>query len=221
MIGSILPKPSPSSLDDFKVDGYCYYDQKREQSERNTFYTRLYDIREKIQEKDIPGKRKPGAVFKERAGDMASYYSWEVVDKRFKIEIKKKAVAQRVNKMGKFLLFYRGECDWMECLMVYREKDIIEKAFERFKRDMKALPLNTSKEATTRGFLFVCFIGLIIEMRLLNQMKKTGLLKDYTVEKLLLELEKIKKIRLANDEVIVTEITKKQKGILEKLNLCA
>ncbi|MFW6122109.1 MAG: IS1634 family transposase [Petrotogales bacterium] len=217
----IFVKPVTLSLDDFDVDGYCYYDQKREQSQRNAFYTRLYDVREKIQEKEIPGKRKPEVVFKVRAGDMASYYSWEVVDKHFKVEIKKKAVTQRVNKMGKFILFYRGACDWMKCLMVYREKDIIEKAFERFKRDLKGLPLNTSKESTTRGFLFVCFVGLILEMRLLNQMKETGLLKDYTVEKLLLELEKIKKVRLANDELIVTEITRRQKGILEKLNLCA
>ena len=58
-------------------------------------------------------------------------------------------------------------------------------------------------------------------MRLMNQMKKSDLIEDYTVEKLFLELEKIKKIRLANDEVIVSELTKKQKDILEKLNLCA
>lgn len=217
----IFVKPVTLSLDDFDVDGYCYYDQKREQSQRNAFYTRLYDVQEKIQEKEIPGKSKPDAVFKRRAGDMSSYYSWEVVDKHFKVEIKKKAVSQRVNKMGKFLLFYKGDCDWLDCLVVYREKDIIEKAFERFKLDLKGLPLNTSKESTTRGFLFVCFVSLILEMRLLSQMKKTGLLKDYTVEKLLLELEKIKKVRLADDSVIVTEITKRQNGILEKLNLCA
>jgi len=52
-------------------------------------------------------------------------------------------------------------------------------------------------------------------------MKKSDLIENYTVEKLFLELEKIKKIRLANDEVIVTERTKKQKDILEKLKLCA
>jgi hypothetical protein len=46
-------------------------------------------------------------------------------------------------------------------------------------------------------------------------------LKNYTVEKLLLELGKIKKIQLANEDVVVTEITKKQNDILEKLGLCA
>jgi len=52
-------------------------------------------------------------------------------------------------------------------------------------------------------------------------MRDAGLLKNYTVEKLLLELEKIKKIQLANGDIVVTEVTKKQNDILKKLNLCA
>lgn len=217
----IFVKPVTLKLDKFTVEGYCYYDQKREQNERNIFYSRLYDIKEKLEEKKVPQWRRPESLFKERAKDMANYYSWSLVDTHFKIRIKKNAVAQRVNRMGKFIIFYRGTYDWMECLMIYKERDLIEKAFKRFKRDLQALPLNTQKDSTSRGFLFICFLGLLIEMRLLYQMKETGLIKEYTVEKLLLELEKIKKIRLANGEMITTEITKKQKGILEKLNLCA
>ena len=41
------------------------------------------------------------------------------------------------------------------------------------------------------------------------------------VESLLLELEKIRNIELQNGEIIVTELTRKQKEIMEKLNLCA
>ncbi|HOW15904.1 MAG TPA: IS1634 family transposase, partial [Methanosarcina sp.] len=66
-----------------------------------------------------------------------------------------------------------------------------------------------------------CFIGLIIRMRLLNIMRETRIIEEYTVESLLLELEKIRKIELQNGEVIVTELTRKQKEIMEKLNLCA
>jgi len=67
----------------------------------------------------------------------------------------------------------------------------------------------------------VIYLSLIVRMRLINQVRETGLLKNYTVEKLLLELAKIKKIQLANEDVVVTEITKKQNDILEKLGLCA
>ena len=58
-------------------------------------------------------------------------------------------------------------------------------------------------------------------MRLLNIMRETRIIEEYTVESLLLELEKIRKIELQNGEVIVTELTRKQKEIMEKLNLCA
>ena len=46
-------------------------------------------------------------------------------------------------------------------------------------------------------------------------------MKNYTVESLLLELEKIKKIELENGETIITELTRKQKDIMGKLELCA
>ena len=52
-------------------------------------------------------------------------------------------------------------------------------------------------------------------------MKETEIIKDYTVESLLMELEKIKKIEMENGKSIVTELTRKQKYIMEKLNLCA
>ena len=58
-------------------------------------------------------------------------------------------------------------------------------------------------------------------MRLLSMMRETKISENYTVESLLLELEKIRKIELQNGEVIVTELTRKQKEIIEKMNLCA
>ncbi len=217
----IFVKPVILEEKEFKINGYCFYDPKREIEEKNAFYSRLYDVKEQIENKAIPGWRKAGEVFKERAGYMASFYSWKQIDDHFKITIKKNAVSQRINRMGKFFLFYNGERDWMECLTVYRERDIVEKGFKTMKNDIQSLPLNTKKDSTTKGFLFVCFIGLIIRMRLLNIMKETEIIKDYTVESLLLELEKIKKIELEDGKSIVTELTRKQKDIMEKLNLCA
>jgi hypothetical protein len=52
-------------------------------------------------------------------------------------------------------------------------------------------------------------------------MKDTGLGKHYTLEGMLLELAKIKRIRLANGEVITTEISKRQRTIPEALGVCA
>ena len=217
----IFVKPVTLEQKEFRINGYCFYDPKRELDEKNAFYSRLYDVKEKLEETAVPGWRNAAEVFKERAREMASFYSWKKIDDHFRIDIKKNAVTQRVNRMGKFFIFYYGERDWMECLTYYRERDIVEKGFKIMKNDIQSLPLNTHKDSTTKGFIFVRFIGLIIRMRLLSMMRETKIIEDYAVESLLLELEKIRKIELQNGEVIVTELTRKQKEIIEKMNLCA
>jgi len=51
--------------------------------------------------------------------------------------------------------------------------------------------------------------------------KENGLAKQFSDEKMLLELEKIKKDQLENGENMVSEITKKNRAIFEAFNLCA
>lgn len=217
----IFIKPVMLFLTEVEVKGYCYYDPEREQNERNAFYTRLYDVMENVQKNVIPSWRNPVEVFKERSKSMSKYLKWKLVENRFKVEVRQNAVAQIVNKMGKFFIFYNGDFDWLHCLSIYRERDVVEKSFSILKNEIEALPLNTQKESTTRGFLFMNFLSLILRMRLLNRMREADMLKKYTVEKLLLELEKLKKVQLTNGEIIVTEMTSKQKDIVKILDLCA
>jgi transposase len=84
-----------------------------------------------------------------------------------------------------------------------------------------ALPLNVHKEETIKGFLFVVFLGMVVRTKLHIMMKDNGLAKQFSVDKMLLELEKIKKYQLENGEIIVSEVTKKNRAILEAFNLCA
>jgi hypothetical protein len=63
------------------------------------------------------------------------------------------------------------------------------------------------------------FLALIIRARLLRMMAEAGLLKHYSVKSLLLELEKFKKITLTDGQVMTTEMTKKQRLILEALGI--
>ena len=81
----IFVKPVTLTLNGSEVEGYCYYyyDPKREQDERNTFYNRLHDIIEYVQEKAIPSWKKPVAVLKERAKEVANYFNWNVIDNHF------------------------------------------------------------------------------------------------------------------------------------------
>lgn len=217
----IFAKPITYKNDSIEVHGYVYYDPKLEQNEKQSLLSRLYDIREELINVRLKKNSNPSLVFKEKAHGFGNYFDWKVVDDHFYVSIKQNAVAHRINKMGKYILFYSGEFDWMKCLSLYRERDEIEKSFKALKNEIDILPLNTHSEKTTKGFIFISFLSLIIRSRLINMMREAGLLDRYSVELLLLQLEKLRKVMLADGEIIVTEMTKKQREILQALKLCA
>ena len=198
-----------------------YYDPKLEQTEKQTLLSRLYDIREELLKVRLNKKSNPYVVFKEKAQGFGNFFDWHVIDNRFDVAIKQNAVAQRMNKMGKYIIFYSGDFDEMKCLSLYRERDEIEKSFKALKSEIDILPLNTHSDKTTRGFIFIAFLSLIIRSRLINMMREAKLLDKYSVELLLLQLEKFRNISLADGQIIDTEMTKKQREIIQALNLCA
>jgi len=163
----------------------------------------------------------PEDVVSQIAGRLSPYIGWRRVDDHFELEIRKKAVAQRVNRMGRVVLLYQGNLDWRECLSTYRSRDLVEKEFDALKNDLRLLPLNAQRDSTMSGLIFVFFIALILRMRIVKLMQEKGLTSRYNLEGMLIELEKIRKIELSDGEVLTSELTKKQREILDKLGLCA
>jgi transposase len=204
-----------------ELKGYAYYDQKREQQERNTFYKRLYDLMEVLKSKKLKPWMNPEDVFRATAKRDAKFIEWNAIDGRFQVSLRKNAVSQAINKMGKFILLYRGEFSWIECLSLYRSKDVVEKGFDILKNDIDLMPANLRTNSTLRGYLFIAFIALIFRMKLMKMMIDAQLNKKYSVEGLMTELEKIKIMILPDGEKITTEITKKQREILDALHMCA
>ncbi|MGC9124060.1 MAG: IS1634 family transposase, partial [Thermoplasmata archaeon] len=84
-----------------------------------------------------------------------------------------------------------------------------------------ARPIMVQSIESLNGLLFINFIALILRQKLLKMMYDSKLSKKYSVEKLLLELSKIRKIVLANGKEVTSEITKKQREIMESLNISA
>jgi len=203
------------------LKGYAYYDQRREQQERNTLYKRLYDLMDRLKSITLKPWMNPVEVFKETARKDARFIEWQAIDGRFEIALKKNAVSQSINKLGKFILLYRGEFSWEECLSLYRGKDAVEKGFDILKNDIDLMPAHVRTDSTLRGYLFVAFLALILRMKLMNMMLKAGLGKRYSVEGLLLELENIKVMILPDGQRITTEISRKKREILNALDLCA
>jgi len=213
--------PVEINVGDNKLSGYAYYDQKREQQERNTFYKRLYDLMTRLKAINLKPWMNPGEVFRETAKRDAKFIEWKAVNGKFEVSLRKNAVSQAVNKMGKFILLYSGKFSWEECLTLYRSKDLVEKGFDTLKNDIDLMPANVRTDSTLKGYLFIVFLALVLRMKLLRLMLDSQLNKKYSVEGLITELEKIKMMILPDGEKITTEITKKQREILEVLQMCA
>lgn len=210
---------SPVTIDvgNLSVEGYAYYDQKREQQDRQSFYRRLYDTVESLKKIEIRSWMNPLDVFKEIAKKNAQYIDWKVNNNRFEVELKKNAVSQRVNRMGRFILLYRGNFGWEECLSLYRSKDVVEKGFDILKNELDVMSANVRKDSTLKGYLFISFLSLIIRRRLMKLMREGDLLSKYSVKALVIELEKNRVMILPDGSQIVIEPTKRQKEIFKVL----
>ena len=119
--------------------------------------------------------------------------------------------------MGRFLLVYNGEYKPLECLSLYRNRDSIEKTFRILKTDLDIFPMSVRKESTIRGILFIFFISLIIRSALMSGMISSGLMRKYSLEKMILELEKLHVVEDASGSITELERTRKQKDILDAL----
>ena len=105
-------------------------------------------------------------------------------------------------------------------MQVYRDKDAVEKCYDNLKNslDMKRLRIHSS---TTVGCkLSVQFIAVILVRMLRKKMRENSLIRDYTVLALLLEMEMLTRFKYSGSyKSIVSEATKKQKHILETLEI--
>jgi transposase len=58
----------------------------------------------------------------------------------------------------------------VECLSLYRSKDVVEKGFDVLKNDIDLMHANLRTNSSLRGYLLIAFIALILRMKLMRLM---------------------------------------------------
>lgn len=208
-------------IDDPALNGYFYHDPKREGEERSDFHRKLTDLRKRIESLEI--RKGLARRIEGMAGSYLRYISYELKDGSITTKAKDNAISAYENRMGGFLLVFRGSCTGMECLSAYRQRDAIEKAFRILKTDLDLFSLQDHKESTIRGTMFVFFLSTIIRSALVRGMESSKLNEKYSVEKMFLELEKLHMIEDQAGKYMELERTRKQKDILDafsKISWC-
>ena len=203
-------------MEGLELQGYFFHDPKREGEERADFHRKLSERRKKIEQLDIRrGLRKR---VEDVAGPYLRYISYEIQDSRVVTKAKDNAISAYENRMGRFLLVFRGPYSAMECLSAYRQRDVIEKAFRVLKTDLDVFPLGDHKETTIRGTVFVFFLSTIIRSVLIRGMESSKLNEKYSLERMFLELEKLHMIEDQEGAFRELERSRRQKDILEPLS---
>ncbi len=135
------------------------------------------------------------------------------------MKVRDNAVSQRVNRCGITVITFTGDHDAEYILSQYRKRDAVEKLFMSSKTFTGGEPLRVHGMDTLQGEMFVNLIAIAIRSGILSYMRSSDLLKKYSVEKMLLELHKLRKIVLQDGKEIMTEMTRKQREILESFGI--
>lgn len=95
----------------------------------------------------------------------------------------------------------------------YYVRQTAEMLFGFSKDDLGILPLRVHDEQRISGFLFLQFLTLILFVELKNKLGK-----KHTVEEMILTLKKLK-CKVYENNILISELTKEQKIITEKLGI--
>ena len=109
--------------------------------------------------------------------------------------------------------------DAVTALELYRNKDVVEKAFGNLKERLNMRRALVSSEQSLDGKLFVQFVALIYLSYLKKQMQVKGLLKNYTLPGLLDTLDVIECFEQPGKTLLVGEIREKQEQLYDDLGV--
>lgn len=134
-----------------------------------------------------------------------------------KVIAKEEALTEAKRNYGYFCLLSNEIKDAATALAVYRNKDLVEKAFDNLKDRLNLRRLAVSSEQSLDGKLFVQFISLIFLSFITRKMHENNLFKDHTLQDILDELDTIECFDVPGQKLHVGETTKRQIDLYSKL----
>jgi transposase len=135
------------------------------------------------------------------------------------VKVNNAAITKAKRYYGYFVLISNEKMDSTKALELYRNKDVVEKAFGNLKERLNMRRTLVSSEQSLNGKLFVQFIALIYLSYLNKKMQDTHLYKDYTMAGLLDKLDVIECFIRPGKKIQVGEVLDKQRSIYAKLGI--
>lgn len=133
-----------------------------------------------------------------------------------RVLVKEDVLEETKRNYGYFALVSNEVKEALDALDMYRNKDLVEKAFGNLKERLNLRRVAVSSEQSLDGKLFVEFIALIFLSYITKCMQEQKMFKEYTLQEVLDELDVIECFETPGHKLQIGEMTKKQMGIYQK-----
>jgi len=189
---------------------HIYFDTIKALEDERRFTRLIYQLNSEL----MTGNRE-----KEHEALYAKYFDIKTTPVRGqKVAIKEDVVSKAKKNFGYFALIGNDVMDAGKALSLYRNKDVVEKAFDNVKDRLDMRRLNVSSELSLDGKLFIEFVALIFISYLHKAMLDAHLYTKFTMHELLDELETIERFEREGYAPQLGEVTEKQSDIYKALN---
>ncbi len=190
---------------------HYYYNIDKAAEDEKALDRKLFGLLKELES----GKRVP-----EHETLYKKYFEVKTTPKRGpRVTVNEEAVAKTKRYYGYFALVTNETMDADTALELYRNKDVVEKAFGNLKERLNMRRTLVSSEQSLDGKLFVEFVALIYLSYIKKQMQGTGLFKKYTMQSTLDKLDVIECFEAPGQQLRVGELLEKQKEIYTNLGI--
>jgi len=136
----------------------------------------------------------------------------------YTVTIRQDVVEKELKHAGWLVLISNEISEAKEALRVYRDKDVVEKGFLRYKNSLDLGRLRVHKQESMQNKTFVGFLSLILLSYIHQVMLKEELYQKMTMRQLLLTLSKLR-VQEINGTKIQFPITKQQREIFKAFGI--
>lgn len=204
------------------INYYChiYYDERMGADQRVDL---LEDI--KKWEADLIDGIERGVIKADEASRYARYFNLEVDQSSGLVTgytENTENIKEAMEECGFFVIASSEDKSAEEVILIYRNRDEVEKLFESIKTGLDCRRFRVHSDVSLRSKVFVVFIASIIRSQIYRSMKsvKGNDKKNYTVPAVIKELEKVKVIRQNDGRFVrVRKLTAEQKKLLKAVGV--
>jgi len=188
-----------------------FHSPERALEDEKTFNSKMVILQEELES----GQRHP-----DHEKQYAKYFEVRSTPVRgTKVIAKEEAMTEAKRNYGYFTLLSNEIKDAVEALEIYRNKDLVEKAFDNLKERLNLRRVAVSSEQSLDGKLFVEFISLIFLSYITKKMQENNLFKDHTLHEVLDEFDIIECFEVPGQRLQVGETTNRQADLYAKLGV--